>query len=102
MLNGNLLSVGSSPSDNVSFQYGTRQGGPYPNSTTPQAKAAAGAFQASISGLSAHTAYYFRAVADGGIYGAGYGREMSFITSNVPPSVATGDATASNHQCCQA
>jgi hypothetical protein len=94
VLNGNLLSVGSSPSDNVSFQYGTGHGGPYTSVTPPQAKAAPGTFQASITGLSAHTAYYFRAVADGGIYGAGYGREMSFITSNVPPSVATGYATA--------
>jgi phosphodiesterase/alkaline phosphatase D-like protein len=93
VLNGRLLSVGTSPSDNVSFQYGTRQGGPYTSATTPQAMAAPGSFQASISGLTAHAAYYFRAVAEGGIYGAGYGREMSFITSNVPPSVITGDAT---------
>jgi len=93
VLNGNLLSVGNSPSDNVSFQYGTRHGGPYTSVTPPQAKAAPGAFQASITGLSAHTAYYFRAVAYGGSYGAGYGREISFITSNVPPSVATGYAT---------
>ena len=93
VLNGSLLSVGSSTSDNVSFQYGTGHGGPYTGVTSPQAKAAPGTFQASITGLSAHTAYYFRAVADGGIYGAGYGREMSFITSNVPPLVVTGDAT---------
>ena len=94
VLNGNLVSVGSSPSDNVSFQYGTIQGGPYTNTTTPQAKPVPGAFQSFVQGLSAHTAYYFRAVAYGGSYGAGYGREMSFITSNVPPSVATGYATA--------
>ena len=93
-LNGNLISVGSSPSDNVSFQYGTSQRGPYPDVTTPQAQAVHGAFQTAISSLSAHTAYYYRAVAEGGIYGAGYGREISFITSNVPPSVATGYATA--------
>jgi hypothetical protein len=93
VLNGNLVSVGSSPSDNVSFQYGTSHRGPYRNVTTPRAQAVHGAFQASISGLSAHTAYYYRAVADGGIYGAGYGREMSFVTSNVPPLVVTGDAT---------
>jgi len=93
VLNGNLLSVGSSLSVNVSFQYGTRQGGPYTGVTTPQAKAAPGDFQAPISGLSSHTAYYYRAVAEGGIYGTGYGREMSFITANVPPLVVTGDAT---------
>ena len=94
LLNGNLVSVGSSPSDNVSFQYGTRQGGPYPNVTTLQAKAAPGAFQAAISGLSAHTAYYFRAVADGSTYGISHGAEMSFITPLTPPSVTTGDATS--------
>jgi hypothetical protein len=93
VLNGNLISVGSSLSDNVSFQYGTSHRGPYPYVTMPQAQAVRGAFQTSISGLSAYTAYYFRAVADGGIYGAGYGREMSFITSSVPPAVATGNAT---------
>ena len=35
-----------------------------------------------------------RALADGGNYGTGFGREMSFITSNISPIVATGYATA--------
>jgi len=93
-LNGNLLSPGSAAAVNVSFEYGTSQGGPYPNSTPSQSRTTGGAFQADISGLSPHVAYYFRAKADGGIYGAGYGAEMSFITPSAPPLVTTADATS--------
>lgn len=93
MLNGTLNTLGTAPTVNVSFQYGTTHGGPYPNTTTPQAMTAPGAFQANLSGLPPHTAYYFRAKADGGIYGASYGSEMSFITSNIPPTVTTENAS---------
>ena len=93
-LNGNLHFLGSATTVNVSFQYGTTQGGPYPDSTTPQAMTATGAFQAPLAGLSPGTTYYFRAVGDGGTYGAGNGNEMSFTTSIVPPSVTTNAASA--------
>jgi hypothetical protein len=92
-LNGDLRFLGSATTVNVSYEWGTRQGGPYTNKTPSQATTAAGTFRADISGLSPFTAYYFRAKADGGIYGASHGQEMSFITSSVPPSVSTGYAT---------
>ncbi|MFA5064886.1 MAG: CARDB domain-containing protein [Dehalococcoidia bacterium] len=93
-LNGNLTNLGSAPTDNVSFQWGTWQGGPYLYSTPQQAKAATGPFQAGLTGLHGDTTYYYRAKADGGIYGAAYGEEQSFTTLNVPPSVETDNATA--------
>lgn len=94
VLNGTLISLGTATTVNVSFEYGTNQGGPYPNVTPPQAQAAAGAFQASLTNLTPVTAYYFRAMADGGIYGTSYGEERSFITPSTPPSVTTNDATS--------
>jgi phosphodiesterase/alkaline phosphatase D-like protein len=94
VLNGYLNAKGTATSDNVSFQWGTTQGGPYPNSTTPQVMDTTGGFPADISGLGPNTTYYYRAKADGGVNGAGYGTEMSLITSKVPPSVTTGDATS--------
>ncbi len=92
VLNGNLTALGTATTVDVAFEWGTAQGGPYPNVTAAQAKTSAGAFQDGLTGLSAHTAYYFRARADGGIYGTTCGDEMSFITSNIPPSVITGNA----------
>jgi hypothetical protein len=92
-LNGDLRFLGSASTVNVSFLYGTTQGGPYPNVTTPQTMTATGVFNAGVSGLSANTAYYFKAKADGGIYGTSYGAEMSFITSGIPPSVTTQNAS---------
>jgi phosphodiesterase/alkaline phosphatase D-like protein len=94
ILNGDLSDRGSSTTDNVSFQWGTTQGGPYPNSTTPEVMDSTGGFQADIAGLGPNTTYYYRAKADGGINGAGYGAEMNFTTSRAPPSVTTGDATS--------
>jgi phosphodiesterase/alkaline phosphatase D-like protein len=94
ILNGYLSAKGSAAADNVSFQWGTTQGGPYPNSTTPEAMGSIGGFQAGIAGLGPNTTYYYRAKADGGINGAGYGAEMNFTTSRAPPSVTTGDATS--------
>jgi hypothetical protein len=92
-LNGNLDALGDAATVNVSFQWGTTQGGPYTDSTPPQAMTVTGAFQAGLTSLQGNTTYYFRAKADGGIYGASYGVELSFTTSKVPPSVATDNAT---------
>ncbi|MFA5399486.1 MAG: CARDB domain-containing protein [Dehalococcoidia bacterium] len=93
-LNGNLTDLGSAPTDNLSFQWGTWQGGPYLYSTPQQATAATGPFQAGLTGLHGDTTYYYRARADGGIYGAAYGAEQSFTTLKVPPSAETDNATA--------
>jgi len=93
-LNGNLTALGTATTVNVSFQYGTTQGGPYINSTPLQPMTALGAFQAGLTGLSPHTTYYYRAKADGGINGSSYGDEMSFRTSMFPPYVETLPATA--------
>jgi len=92
-LNGDLRFLGSATAVNVSYEWGTKQGGPYTNKTPAQATAATGAFHTDITPLLPYTIYYFRAKADGGLYGASHGQEMSFITSSVPPSVATGNAT---------
>ncbi|MCX6001455.1 MAG: hypothetical protein NTY79_02805 [Chloroflexi bacterium] len=78
---------------NASFQYGTTHGGPYPNSTSPQAMTSPGPFTTSLTGLGANTTYYYRAGGDGGAHGASYGNEMSFTTSPIPPTVSTGSAT---------
>jgi subtilisin len=92
-LNGNLTSLGTATSVNVSFQYGTTQGGPYPNTTASQAQSATGAFQINASGLTSRTTYYFRAKADGGINGTAYGDEASFSTGSFPPYVETMPAS---------
>jgi phosphodiesterase/alkaline phosphatase D-like protein len=92
-LNGSLTDLGTATTVNVSFQYGTTAGGPYPYTTTPQAMAAPGAFQTDITSLYADTTYYCRAVADGGTYGICYGEQKSFTTSKIPPSVTTDNAT---------
>ncbi len=92
-LNGTLNALGTAATVNVSFLYGTQQGGPYSNSTPPQAMTATGAFQTPVTGLSPFTTYYYRAKADGGIYGTAYGAEMSFTTSRLPPVVGTNGAT---------
>jgi subtilisin len=92
-LNGDLANLGSASTVNVSFQWGTTQGGPYPNSTTPQAMTAAGSFSANLSNLTGNTTYYYRAKGDGGVHGISYGSEISFTTPKVPPSVNTNGAT---------
>jgi len=79
---------------NLRFEYGTTQGGPYFNATTPQSKSTAGTFNAGVTGLNPLTVYYYRSRADGGIYGTAFGAEKSFITANLPPSVTTYDASS--------
>jgi hypothetical protein len=50
-LNANLTALGTSPTDNVSFQWGTRSGSPYANSTPAQSMTATGPFTAGLTGL---------------------------------------------------
>ena len=92
-VNGTLINLGTAGTVNASFQYGTMHGGPYPNSTSPQAMTSPGPFTAGLTGLGANTTYYYRAGGDGGVHGASYGNEMSFTTSPIPPTVSTGSAT---------
>ena len=86
-LRGVLVSLGSSASANVSFQWGTGSGN-YSANTTAVSVNTTGAFSANITGLSSDTTYYFRARADGGAYGIAYGTEKSFM----PLSITTGNA----------
>lgn len=79
-LNGNLTGLGNYGSANVSFEWGETQGGPYPNTTTPEVKNSTGTFNAAISGLDPDTPYYYRAkaVSNPTVYGG----ELNFTTSN--------------------
>jgi hypothetical protein len=83
-LNGNLTSLGSATSVNVSFQWGTSPGS-YTYETTPQAVSATGPFSADLFGLQPGRTYYFVAKAVG--QGTGYGIEKSFATSIAAPAV---------------
>jgi hypothetical protein len=91
-LNGTLHSLGTAPTVNVSFQYGTASG-VYSVETTPQAMTSTGDFTAPTGGLAAATTYYFRAKGNGGVHGTSYGAEEVFTTSSIPPSVTTDNAT---------
>ena len=83
-LNGSLDSLGDYTTVDVSFEWGTTLGGPYPNETTPpEAMTSTGAFSANLSSLSSDTTYYFRAKATGSV--TVYGDELSFTTLPSPP-----------------
>ena len=92
-LNGNLTDPGTSDNITVSFEWGTQQGGPYPELTTQTTMNATGYFSASLSGLLPDTAYHFRAVAYGDelIYGD---NKMFFTNASGIPTVTTDDATS--------
>ena len=88
-LSGNLTSLGSSSSVNVSFEWGTSQA--YGNSINSQIKTGTGSFSASLTGLAANTTYYYRAKAVGS--GTVYGSGLSFTTlpaSNSNPNPDPG------------
>lgn len=79
-LQGDLRSLGSSATVNVSFEYGTTSGA-YTEETTPVAETAAPiAFSAAVSGLTPETTYYFRAKALGEGEVVAFGDEMSLTT----------------------
>ncbi len=93
VLNGNLTSLGTAGTVNVSFEYGTTIA--YGSTTAPQPMTATGAFAASIAGLNTGTLYHFRAKTDGGAHGIIYGSDFTFTTMTpVPPVVATSPATS--------
>ncbi|MCK4402573.1 MAG: right-handed parallel beta-helix repeat-containing protein [Dehalococcoidia bacterium] len=82
-LNGNLDSLGAASTVEVSFQWGTATGS-YSYNTTAQAMSTTGKFSSPLSGLDVDTTYYFRAKADGGVYGTSYGDEKHFTTTTTP------------------
>jgi phosphodiesterase/alkaline phosphatase D-like protein len=90
-LNGELSSLGTASSINVSFEWGTATGS-YTHTTADQAKTSTGAFSADLTGLTPGTTYYYRAKADGD-GDAVYGEEKPFTTPTTAPSVTTNDAT---------
>jgi hypothetical protein len=89
-LNGNLTTLGTATSVNVSFEWGLTTS--YGNVTTSEAKTAAGTFSANLTGLTAKTTYHFRAKAVGD--GTTYGEDVTFATSTIAPTVTTSAATS--------
>ena len=91
-LNGNLDSLGTAPSVNVSFQWGTGPGN-YSAETTTQALGSAGSFYSDLSGLTDNTTYYYRTKAIG--HGTVYGSEKIFTTlaGGQIPTAITDNAT---------
>jgi hypothetical protein len=81
-LNGNLLTLGSATSINACFQWGTASS-VYNNQTPVHSVASPQPFTADLSGLTDGVTYYYRAKADGGVYGSALGVEKSF-TPGVP------------------
>jgi phosphodiesterase/alkaline phosphatase D-like protein len=90
-LNGELASLGTASSINVSFEYGTATGS-YTHTTADQARPSTAAFSSDLIGLTPGTTYYYRAKADGDGDPV-YGEEKSFTTLTTPPSLTTGSAT---------
>ncbi len=91
---GNLTSLGTATTVDVSFEYGTTTS--YGSTTIAQAMTAIGTFSATLTGLSFNTTYHFRAKADAGApHGGNTGADMTFITMT-PPTVTTYSATTDN------
>ena len=93
-LNGNLTSLGTATSAAVSFEWGATTS--YGSTTTAQTVSATGVFTANLTGLTASTAYHYRAkAAVGGITYTG--SDMTFSTTAAgltAPTVATSSASS--------
>ena len=90
MLYGNLISLGTAVSAQVSFEWGLTAA--YGNESTPQTVTGTGLFTAALAGLSPETTYHFRAKAVGD--GTAYGDDMTFTTLNTTaPAAGTLAAT---------
>jgi len=92
-LNGDLISLGTASSVQVSFQWATEEyysthGNSYSSETPSQSVTTAGAFSANLTNLSPHTKYHFRAKAVGD--GTSYDEDRSLIT---PPTTLTATKT---------
>ncbi len=89
-LRGNLTSLGTASSAQVSFEWGTATGS-YTETTEGQELIAPGVFSYELSGLTSGATCYYRAKAVGD--GTSYGAERSFTTTTTPPTVTTIDAS---------
>ena len=89
-LNGNLTSLGTATSVNVSFEWGTTTS--YGSETTPETMTSTGSFDAALSGLTPGATYHFRAKAVGD--GTSYGSDRSFVTTGEAPSSVSVALTA--------
>ncbi len=93
-LNGLLVSLGSSASAQVCFEWGPTTS--YGNATALQTRTSAGTFSASLTGLASGTTFYYRAMAQAG-GDTVHGERGSFTTASpapvpVAPTVVTGAA----------
>jgi hypothetical protein len=93
-LNGDLTSLGTAASANVSFEWGTSSGN-YSSQTPAQTANVTGTFSYQLDNLSANTTYYFRAKAVG--QGSDNGSEKSFLTKPMLKVTAVGDAINENN-----
>ena len=82
LLNGELVTLGTASSVNVSFEYGVSTD--YGGITDVQPLTAAGVFNARVSGLIPGTLYHFRAKADDGMGNVAYGFDLTFSTTLQP------------------
>ena len=92
-LNGNLTSLGTADSVNVSFEYGETTD--YGKTTTAQKMTKTGTFTANLTGLTSGKTYHFRAMAAGD--GTVTGNDATFTTttsSKVTPPVVTTNAAS--------
>ena len=87
-LGGVITSAGSATHVEVSFEYGPTGAYGSTVSGTPSNPSVSGTFGANLTGLAPDTLYHYRAKADGGDAGTGYGNDAVFVT---PPSVTTGE-----------
>jgi PKD repeat protein len=85
ILNGYLASLGSASSTQVSFEWGLTTS--YGSTTVNAPKTASGGFSANLTGLTAGTAYHFRAKAVGN--GTAYGSDVTFTTISGVPAAPT-------------
>jgi phosphodiesterase/alkaline phosphatase D-like protein len=92
-LNGNLTFVGTTPPASLSFEYGTSTSYGNTAPATPASTSSPTTFSAAIINLTPGATYHYRAVANGGLSGMGYGNDVQF-NALVPPSVTTNSATS--------
>lgn len=78
---------------NVWFEWGTGTTAPFGNTTSQQTFTSSSAFSQPISGLSANTTYYYRAIASNSAFGTSYGATFSFITPAVCGQVNQNQGT---------
>jgi len=90
-VSGNLTSLGTAPTVDVFFEYGTNTS--YGGTTSAQTMNGTGTFSANLTGLSSNTTYHFRARADGGIHGIATGNDMIFTTGATLLVVSTSAAS---------